>query len=472
MPWRNRGPSRSFDFEVPLDGTPLPLDETDENEEELVLEDADWPTKWPVRRRRVRKRLYVFFFILLTALFSIGQVRILHRYDSGFLRLERLYPTREFIRLSDHLPIDDKERARELGISLQEMYTYETAVEDYLARRRGSILGPLDWGLSFNLWNYTMVFSYRIFLNMAVSAIIAWALYIRARDDAASRVIDGQNRRLKELNTVLERKVEEARRYLRELEAAQSKLVQAQKLASIGRMSATLAHEIRNPLSIMMSAAGIAAEDVPAGSPPAEALDLIRQEIARLDQIITELLNFARPKPPRVDEHDLNALLNAWSFPLEEELEKSNVTLELKLGDDIRQVIADADQLYQVFLNVVWNARDAVQENGGGRVEVSTLDAGEGLVEIVIRDDGPGMDKDMLQQILEPFYTTKTSGSGLGLPVVVQLMEGMGGAVQITSEMERGTTVRLLLRPVGSEWASSDSRNPAVDEAEAAAKAE
>jgi signal transduction histidine kinase len=448
MPWRQPPNAKVPGVDdPPPDATPLPLADSTE-EESHVLEDADWPTRWPVRRRRVRKRLYIFFFILLTALFSIGQVRVLHRYDSGFLRLERLYPTQDFLRLSDRLPIDDKERARELGISLQEMYTYETAVEDYLGRRRDRILGPLDWGLSFNLWNYTVVFSYRIFLNMAISAIIAWALYIRARDHAASQVIDGQNRRLKELNTVLERKVDVAQRYLMELEAAQSKLVQAQKLASIGRMSATLAHEIRNPLSIMMSAAGIAAEDVPPGSPPAEALDLIRQEIARLDQIITELLNFARPKPPRVDEHDLNGLLRAWCFPLEEELGKSGVTLDVDLGD-VRPVLVDADQLYQVFLNVIWNARDAVQENGGGGVHVSTRQGEGGRVDLLIRDEGAGMDKDMLSQVVEPFFTTKTSGSGLGLPVVVQLMEGMGGTVRLESELERGTTVHLGLKAAG-----------------------
>jgi signal transduction histidine kinase len=440
---------------TPATGTRLVA--ADPESDVRVLADADWPTRGPVRRKRIRKRLYLFAFLLLSAILSIGQVRILHRYDSGFLRLERLYPTRDFIRLSDNLPIDDKERARELGITLQEMYTYETAVEDYLSRRRDRILGPFDWGLSFNLWNYTVVISYRIFLNMAISGIIAWALYIQARDRAASIVIDGQNRRLKELNTVLERKVEEAQRYLRELEQAQSKLVQAQKLASIGRMSATLAHEIRNPLSIMMSAAGIAAEDVPPGSPPAEALDLIRQEIARLDQIITELLNFARPKPPRLDEHDLNSLLHAWSFPLHEELDKSGIKLRLALQPDIRTVIADADQLYQVFLNVIWNARDAVQENGKGSVEVATIDDGEHGVLLRIRDDGPGMDKDMLAQVVEPFFTTKTSGSGLGLPVVVQLMEGMGGGVRLESELERGTTVTLRLRAAGDERSASDS---------------
>lgn len=412
-----------------------------------VLEYADWPSKrGPLKRKVVRKRLYIIIFFLILAFLSIGSVQVYHQREEAFLSVKRWYPTPVFYNLSDRLPLDDTERARQLGLELSEMYKYENAVNQLVATE-DRVLGPLDWGINLSLGEYTVIVNYRIFVNMAISALIAWALYIRARDRAASSVIDDQNKRLRELNVELERKVRESERYLKELQQAQSKLVQAQKLASIGRLSATLAHEIRNPLSIMMSAAGIAAEDVPAGSPPSEAIELIRQEIARLDQIITELLNFARPKPPRLDTQNLTDLVQAWALPLSEELEKGGVHLELDINGTDLPVQADADQLYQVFLNLVWNARDAVQENGGGSIRVSIEDQGEEGIALSIRDDGPGMDKEMLQQIHEPFFTTKTSGSGLGLPVVQQLMEGMGGSVHIESELERGTTVHLHLRP-------------------------
>lgn len=413
-----------------------------------VLAGADWPLDAdPESRHRVRKRYYVVFFFLLTTLLSIGLVQVYHRGETGFVALERMYPPQQRMFIADDLPpAPDRETADRLGVTLEELYTAERVFERIVRMQEDRMLGPLDWGLSVHIGEYRILFSYRIFLNMAISAIISWALYIRARDRAASSVIDAQNRQLRDLNEVLEYKVNESQRLLRELQTTQSKLVQAQKLASIGRMSATLAHEIRNPMSIIMSAAGIAAEDVPPGSPPAEAIMLIRQEIARLDRIITELLNFAAPKRPQLDNHDLNELVASWIPPLREDLEKRGVRIELAVADQPCRVEADADQLYQVFLNVLWNARDAVQENDGGCVVIRT-EPGEEHVALIFRDDGAGMDRETLQQIYEPFFTRKISGSGLGLPVVQQLMEGMGGSVTIESELERGTTVRLHLPP-------------------------
>ncbi len=430
----------SVRLDLPQSGSGLPVSRDD------VLTGADWPFLDPDERRvPVRKRLYIFLFFLFTALFSIGTVSIHTTYDqSSFIELERISsgPHFPFYR-HDHLSdLSYEELAAELRVDVDELYTAEHVLEKFLARVETG-WGPLDWQVRVPFGGYMLAVNYRIFLNMGISAIIALALYIRARDRAGSGVIDAQNRQLRELNEVLQRKIEEAQQYLDELGQAQYKLVQAEKLASIGRMSATLAHEIRNPMSIIQSAAGIASEDVPKGSPPWEAIELIRQEVARLDHIITELLNFARPKPPNIDRHELAPLLEAWTYPLHEELAKDSVLLKVTIDDEIPLVKIDPDQLYQVVLNVVWNARDALRSQGGGKIEVRVENTRGRMVLLTVVDDGPGMDEETLDQIYEPFYTTKTHGSGLGIPVVVQLMEGMGGGAQITSQIERGTTVCL-----------------------------
>ncbi|MBI5154281.1 hypothetical protein HZA57_03505, partial [Candidatus Poribacteria bacterium] len=362
-------------------------------EPEAILDSIDLMVgQDPSRRLRVRKRRYFFYFVLFTLLFSIGSVQVLHEQESGFFRLQRLSQRGGLTWPSNPLPMNPPELSRELGVPITEVMTAENVFDRMRSRGLETSLGPLDWNLRAAVGSYTVVLSYRIFLNMGISAIIAVALYLRARDKKGSQVIDRQNKRLRELNVELEKKVQEAERYLEELREAQTQLLQSEKLASIGRMSATLAHEIRNPMSIIMSAAGLASEDLPPGSPPQQAIDLIRQEITRLDQIITELLNFARPKPPRLEMHHVNALLRSWIPRMREELEKDEIEVEDRLASDLRQVKIDADQLYQVFLNVVWNARDAVRENGGGVIEISTEEAGPHGVFLTIRDDGSGMD--------------------------------------------------------------------------------
>lgn len=413
-----------------------------------VVTHADWPfAVSPEQRARVRKRRYFMYFVLFSVLLSIGSVQIYHSNERGLIRLQRLYNRSVPLRLTEPLPISERELAEDLGVTLEELFLVEEVLERYQRALEERTVGPLDWAMRVSLGPYTGVFSYRIFLNAAISALMAVALFIRARDRAASEVIDRQNQRLRELNQELERRVSQAQQYLEELRQAQSKLLQAQKLATVGRMSATLAHEIRNPMSIIQSAAGMAADDLPPGSPPRQAIELIRQEVARLNNIITELLDFARPKPPNINEHDAKALLQSWAHPIAEELEKDGIRLELRVPEEELHVLADADQLYQVLLNLVWNARDAMKDNNGGVLEIQAEEGpGDGEVRISVTDDGPGIDREALEQVAEPFFTTKTHGSGLGLPVVHQLVEGMGGATRIESDEGQGVRVDLTLR--------------------------
>lgn len=414
-------------------------------------------------RTRVHRRRYLILFLVLVAVLSATSIQVVHRNEPAFLRLQRLYDKPWFLQRLDPTVDDEAALADELGVSVEELRRTDQVLQRLRFRAESATIGPLDWQVTLSLGAYFVIVRFQIVVNVIISALIAFLLYTWARDRASSRVIDEQNRQLRELSEENGRKFEEADRYLRELKQAQTKLVAAQKLASVGRMSATLAHEIRNPMTIIQSAAGMAAEDLTPGSAPHQAIEMIRGEIKRLDHIITELLNFARPKPSRLDTHDLNALIRNWSRPIGESLEAINIDLVFNLDEAIPAVVADSDHLYQVFLNLIWNARDAVRDTAGGTIEVTTEVAGPNGVFLIVRDDGVGMDKETLQQVYEPFYTTKVHGTGLGLPVVQQLMEGMGGSVMVESEVGLGTTVHLVLQAMRQVPVSSLDGPPTFD---------
>lgn len=389
------------------------------------------------RRRRVHKRRYLFYFFIVTMVLSIGQFSVGEARHRSFIVAER----------TSLRPVNEQ-TAAEYGLSVETV----RAVEQHA-------LGPLDWALAVTAGGYTVAFKYSIFINLFIGGMIGWSLYIRARDRAASEMIDEQNKELRNLNEELNRKFEETERYLKELRAAQSKLVQAEKLASLGRMAATLAHEIRNPMSIIKSSAQMVAEDLDPTTPQYEAVTLIRQEIKRLDHVINELLNFARPKPARVGPVSLNELVEAWTTRMREQLRGDGVEMKLELDPQLRPALADSDHLYQVFLNLIWNARDGIREKGGGTIIIRTEEAGPNGLYIIIEDDGKGMDAETLRNIYEPFFTTKTHGTGLGIPVVRQLLEAMGGTAHIDSEPGRGTTVHLHLSSTIAQF-STDSEFP------------
>ncbi|MGF1573393.1 MAG: sensor histidine kinase [Sumerlaeia bacterium] len=436
-----------------------------------VLQAADWPKRSPLFRTvSVSKGLYVLLFMLITVLLSMGQVSIFHDKESGFYLFERMNASGLFASRPNTLGKNATDVSLELGLSYNEVATAERVLQRMHDVNAQRFLGPLDWGLNLRFGDYTIVFSYRIFLNMALATVISIALYSSARARQASDIIKTQNDNLRQLMDSLKMKIFEAERYLDELTKAQESLLQAQKLASIGRLSATLAHEIRNPMSIIKSAAAMAAEDEPEKSNTHEALSLIIQETQRLDAIISDLLDFARPKPASLSALDLNSSIRSWVHPLEEELQRHNIELILILEEKLPQIKADADQLYQVMLNLIWNARDALiasDSNRRGELRISTDTAGPNAITLCIRDNGPGMDEKTLEQITEPFFTTKTHGTGLGLPRVQQLVDGMRGSLIIESQPNKGTTVTIVLKayqpnaigverlPSSQDWMSS-----------------
>jgi len=254
----------------------------------------------------------------------------------------------------------------------------------------------------------------------------------------------------------LESKVEERTAQLR---AAQQKLLQNDRLASLGQLAASVAHEINNPISgvlnLSMLMQRIVRED---GIPPGRVeevrryLSQVAGETARVGRIVSDLLAFSRRSKPQSSQADLNAIVRTTVSLVAHKLELANVKVDLDLADRLPALRCDASQIQQVVMNLVLNGAEAIK--GGGSVSVSTAaDPTHEALVLAVRDTGGGVPPEMLGKIFDPFFTTKEEGKGvgLGLAVVYGIVEAHGGEIEVDSSVGKGSTfrVRLPLEPPG-----------------------
>jgi two-component system NtrC family sensor kinase len=238
----------------------------------------------------------------------------------------------------------------------------------------------------------------------------------------------------------------------RRLADAQRQLTQADKLASLGRLAAGVAHEINNPLTGVLTHASFQLKRAPAEGELRADLEVVVRETKRCREIVRGLLDFARQAPPGRRPVDLNEVVrHALKITLQS-LTLHHVSLELDLAPDPTPAAADANQLEQVVVNLLVNARDAVAE--GGWIRVGTRASRSGtpqLAEIVVEDGGCGIARTDLDHLFEPFFTTKgRRGTGLGLAVTWSIVQAHGGTIDVVSEEGEGSrfTVRLPLADV------------------------
>ena len=277
---------------------------------------------------------------------------------------------------------------------------------------------------------------------------------------------------LNQLAYDLERRVEERSQ---QLSAARDKLVSSARLASLGQLSASVAHEINNPISgvlnLSMLLQRILRED---GIPPGRVdefqryLKQISEESARVGRIVKDLLAFARVPSSQRAEVNLNALVRKTMPLVAHKLASANVRAELDLSGDVPILVCDGSQIQQVLINLVMNATEAM--HGGGIVQVCTrLDANTERAELQVADSGAGIPQEQIAQIFDPFFTTKEEGKGvgLGLWVVYGIVENHGGTIDVHSEIGKGTTfvVRLPLRPPEGDGQPSALAAPGVTQA-------
>lgn len=235
----------------------------------------------------------------------------------------------------------------------------------------------------------------------------------------------------------------------------EEQLHQAEKMAVLGEMVAGISHEIRNPLGIIGSTAELLNQKAEEGDPRKQLSEIIMEETTRLNSIVTDFLDFARPTTPHFSECRVDKVLERNLKFLEVELKKRGIRVERHFAENGRPVYADGDLLYRAFLNIFVNAMEALHEGGTIQVVTRYQDAKEDTLEVIITDTGSGISKETIGKIFDPFFTTRETGTGLGLPIVRNIIESHGGKVQIESpprekpaEAESGGTSIIISLPV------------------------
>lgn len=268
---------------------------------------------------------------------------------------------------------------------------------------------------------------------------------------------------LERLVSTLEQRVAER---TRELTAAQAQLVQTEKLASLGRLSASIAHEINNPLSGILTYTKLISRRLRTGPPGSEEvlailqqLSLVERETQRCSAIVRNLLDFARQRPPVFQAVAVQAVLDEAVPLLANRLAIQNIQLTQQVGP-LPPVWADFGQLRQAVVNILVNACEAMPNGGTLSVTAQEVEApaGDGggparrFVELVVTDQGEGIPPEHLSRIFDPFFSTKEQGTGLGLSVVYGIVEHNGGTILVDSRPGEGTSMRLRL-PVAPDTA-------------------
>lgn len=244
---------------------------------------------------------------------------------------------------------------------------------------------------------------------------------------------------VRRINEELEEKVRER---TKQLVAAQEDLVRKEKLAVLGQVAGSVGHELRNPLGVMNNAVYFLQTVLSdADQTTREYLDIIKDEIANSDRIVSDLLDSVRTKPPHPEvvavAYLIDNTLRKLSVP-------AGVTVELDLPATLPPVLVDPQQVQQVFRNLISNGFDAMPEGGTLAIRAAPAAEGEGVA-VSVTDSGCGIEPEQLDRLFQPLYTTKARGIGLGLVVVKNLTEANDGRVEVESEPGRGTTFTITL---------------------------
>lgn len=233
-----------------------------------------------------------------------------------------------------------------------------------------------------------------------------------------------------------------------ELKRTQKQLIQSEKLAALGQLSASVAHEINNPLGIIKNYLLILSESIDEGDPNRRNLKMIKGEVDRIARIVKSLLDFSRPEKNKMTLLDLSSTLKQTVSLIDKEFLNRKIKIKKELSENLSPVIGSEDQLKQVFLNLLVNSRDFMPE--GGEIVISARNTDQ-AVEIEFTDTGCGISEENVSRIFEPFFTTKQEGkgTGLGLWICYGIMQRHGGAIQ-AKRKKKGTTFLLTL-PKASE---------------------
>ena len=298
----------------------------------------------------------------------------------------------------------------------------------------------------------------------------------QVRSDQLERAYLSMQEDFKKINVELERKNVELESSLAKREALERQLQQASAMAALGEMSATVAHEIRNPLGAMGVWAGLLERDLDPQDPRRKTLGKITDGLAKLNKIVTNLLVYTRPIATEFRKVNLCALLEEIVDFTEIEIERlgRNVTVQKNFsGADELYVMADPEKMNQAVINLCLNAVQAMEKGGtlsvditcgsdngvdGGNINTGNINAGNAnagnidiagdrkdVIMFTIADTGSGIGSEHIDKIFQPFFTTKEDGTGLGLAIVKKIIETHGGEIRINSKLGAGTRVTCYL---------------------------
>lgn len=252
------------------------------------------------------------------------------------------------------------------------------------------------------------------------------------------------------IGALVEREFKSRRRQ----QEAQLQIERSQKLSMVGQLAAGVAHEIKNPLASIKGAADILTDDDTTATDRKEFKEILQNEIKRIDATVTEFLEFARPKETRLQKLDLTKTVRATVRQIEAYAERAGISIETDLQKGVI-VIGDHGKLHQMTLNLLLNATQASREGSSISAELTEAD-GTGA-RLTISDSGSGIKEADLNRVFEPFYTTKSSGTGLGLAVVKDIVDGHSGVISVESEAGQGTSVTVTFPPVPTGSTHEDS---------------
>jgi len=233
-------------------------------------------------------------------------------------------------------------------------------------------------------------------------------------------------------------------RDLSDVKALQEQIKRAERLASLGKLAAGVAHEIRNPLGALKGFLQYFQRKLPLQDQDKIYLTVMMKEVDRLNAVISNLLDFARPKDPVLEPCDIGDLIRHVLTLTESDFQSKEIGISLNIAENLPQVRLDRDQMTQVLLNILLNAVQVMESGGqisiGANIRTETRQ-----LELTVSDNGKGIPVDDLPRIFDPFFTTKKQGAGLGLAIAHTIIENHHGEITVESEEGKGSTFRIRL---------------------------
>ena len=309
---------------------------------------------------------------------------------------------------------------------------------------------PIIFGAYYFGWLGGLLFASCAAIYYSPHIIMAWHASPQAMEAKYAEVVvfltvgvitgflsDRERRRRIELQHA----TEQLHRTNDQLQSSFDRLKRADRLSAVGQLAASLAHEIRNPLGSIEGAIDIV-ERTPSEDRRREFLAVIRKEARRLNGLLTNLLDFARPRPPQMREVHVDSIVKSVVDLTAHNAEQRGIRLETRIVPSVAAVECDTEQITQALLNVTLNALQATPSGGAVSISVRPHDD---VILISVSDEGSGIEQADLETVFDPFFTTKESGTGLGLPISHQILTQHHGSITVERNPERGMTFTLAL---------------------------